>query len=136
MLFHPHGVQVVQTELGDSLDTDNEFAAEVGLFSLEVNGLVDLLGGKDVVADTDVVNEDGLKLIGLGTEDLVLLESLQIVNCQIADNWLLTLLFERHDFFGLLLALRVWFLLLRLLLRGCSLSLSFRFLLLLLLHFT
>lgn len=50
MLFHLHGVQVVQGELRHARNANDELAAEVGLLSLEVNRLVDLLGTEDVIA--------------------------------------------------------------------------------------
>lgn len=86
MLLHLHGVQVVQGKLGHARDTDDEFASEVGLLGLEVDCFVDLLGTEDVVAHGDVVHKDRLQLVGLGTQDLVLLESLQVINCQIAHD--------------------------------------------------
>lgn len=50
MLFHLHGVQVVQGELRHARNANDELAAEVGLLSLKVNRLVDLLGTEDVIA--------------------------------------------------------------------------------------
>ena len=50
MLFHLHGVQVVQGELRDARNANDELAAEVRLLRLKVNRLVDLLGTKYVVA--------------------------------------------------------------------------------------
>jgi len=88
MLFHLHGVQVVQGKLADPGDADRELATEVGLFGLEVDGFVDLLRGKDIVSNRDVVHKDRFQFVGLGTKNLVLLKSFKVVNGQVADNWL------------------------------------------------
>jgi len=50
VLFHLHGVEVVEGELGDARNADDKLAAEVGLLRLEVDRLVDLLRTEDVVA--------------------------------------------------------------------------------------
>lgn len=98
VLLHLHSVQVVQGELGHARNADDELAAEVGLLGLEVDGLVDLLGTEDVVAHRDVVHKDRLQFVGLSTQDLVLLKSLQVINCQVTHNRFATALWLRgHD---------------------------------------
>lgn len=88
MVLHAHRVEVVQGEFADALNQDGELAAKKGLLGLEVDLLVDGRGGEDVVTDTDVVDEDALKLGGLGwgTENFIFLERLKIVHIEIADN--------------------------------------------------
>jgi hypothetical protein len=60
VIFHLHGVEVVQGEFGDPLDGDGELSAEVGLLCFEVNPLVERCRGENIVADTDIVNEYAL----------------------------------------------------------------------------
>lgn len=81
MVFHLHGVEVVKGELRDALDGNRELAPEVRLFGFEINALIEGGGGKDIVTDADIVDEDTLELGGVRTENLVFLESLQVVGC-------------------------------------------------------
>ena len=76
MLFHLHGVQVIEGELGDALDDDGEMTAEERFRRFKVNLLVDLRGREDVISDGDVLHENGLQFGGVGAQDLILLESL------------------------------------------------------------
>lgn len=62
VVFHLHGVQVVEGKLRDSLNRNGEFTAEVSLLGFEVNTFVDGRGREDVVADADIVDEDTLQL--------------------------------------------------------------------------
>lgn len=98
MIFHPHRVEVVQCKFTDTLNQDSELATKEELLGLEVNLLVNCRGGEDVVTDADVVDEDALELGGLGggAKDFIFLEGLQIVDIEIADNGVISLL-RIHD---------------------------------------
>lgn len=79
MIFHFHGVEVVKGEFGDSIDGDGELSAEIGLLGFEVNPLVERCRGENIVADTDIVNEDALELRRVGAQYFILLERLEMI---------------------------------------------------------
>lgn len=76
VLLHLHRVQVVEGELGNALDDDGEVATEERFRRFKIDLLVNLRGREDIVADGDVLHEDRLQFGGVGTQNLILLESL------------------------------------------------------------
>ena len=88
MLFHAHGIEVIESEFTNALNQDGELAAEEERLRLEVDLFVHGCGREDVVANTDVVDENTLQLGGLGgrAQYLIFLESFQIVHIEIADH--------------------------------------------------
>lgn len=86
VFLHLHGVEVIESKFGYTCDADGELATEVSLFSLEVNGFVNLLGRKNIVSYSDVVDEDTFQLVSLRAQNFILLEGLKVVHGEVADD--------------------------------------------------
>lgn len=71
------------------------------MFSFEVNLLVDLGSGENIVTDGNVVDEDTFKFVCLGAKNFIFLECLQIIDREISNNcasfcdWLVFAFFDR-----------------------------------------
>ena len=88
MLFHLHGVEVVESELGDTGDANGELTAEISLLGLEVDCFINLLSRENIVADRNVVDKDTFQFVRLRAQNFVLLEGLEVIHGEVADNWL------------------------------------------------
>ena len=88
MLFHAHLVEVIKLKFADALNQNCKFAAEEEIFRLEVNFVIVASRRENVVADTNVIDEDFLKhsCLVLVTKDLVLLERLEVVHIEVAND--------------------------------------------------
>lgn len=86
VLLHFHRVQVIETELWDSINSYGKLTTEIRLFCFEVNFFINLRSRKNVVSDGNVVDKNALELVCLGSENFIFLECLQVVNCEITDD--------------------------------------------------
>lgn len=80
MIFHLHGIQIIECKLRHTLDGDRELTAKVSLFGFEVNSFVEGRSREDIVTDTNVVHEYTLELSGVSAQNFVLLECFEMVS--------------------------------------------------------
>lgn len=78
VVLHFGVVEVVQQEGRGLLDLDGEVAAIEGSGGLQSDDVVVVRGREEVAAHEHKLQENALELLGIGVDDLVLLESLQL----------------------------------------------------------
>jgi len=86
VLLHLHGVQVIEGKLRNALNYDGEVTTKEGLCRLEVDLLVLLSRGEDVVSDRNVLHEDGLQLCGMSSQNFILLESFKRIGAKVGNK--------------------------------------------------
>lgn len=87
VLLHAHLIEVIEHEFANALNQDSEFTAKERILSLEIDLVIVASGREDVVSDADVVDENLLKhgSLVLVAKNLVLLESLKVIDVKVAD---------------------------------------------------
>ena len=88
VFLHAHTIKVIKLEFADALNQNCKFAAKEEAFCLEVDFVIVAGRGEDVVTDAHVIDKDLLEhgCLVLVTEDLVLLERLEVVNVEVAND--------------------------------------------------
>jgi hypothetical protein len=77
MIFHLHGVQVIEKKLCYALDDNRVVPVEEGLLGVYRSRPFDIFGREQVIADKDVALKDAFKLVFVIVHNTELLERLQ-----------------------------------------------------------